>query len=278
MYDRVHPKEKVKFSASRENAVNDLLNQMSMPGSVPDAKTYSARLVTVPVKLAHAEELDAGELIGFSFSGEEYAESAAPEAWENLGARLGIVRSAMQRNEIADVAVLGAVSASVEIIDVYDGYAEPDESGRLVSCGYVTQFQILNPPEQLRAGERQVCMVFITSPVGEPEEYRGPFTAELTEEQTKVKISAGFLNRNGLVVQVPEKNIPWGTGYLCIHSEIRGSSWTAPEFRIVSAPSATYYPVAYLSETNGMKRIDQFHVPMAFIIVSKICPVAESQK
>lgn len=274
MYDRVHPKEKVKFSASRENAVNDLLNRMSVPGSIPDAKTYSSRLVTVPVKLAHADAIEAGELIGFTFSGEEYAESVAPDAWITSGARLGIVRSAMKRNEIADVAVLGAVSASVEIVDTSDGYAEPDESGRLVSCGYVTQFQILNPPEQLRAGERQNCIVFITSPVDEPEEYRGPFSAELTDDQTKVKISAGFLNRNGLVVQVPEKIIPWGAGYLCIHSEIRGSSWTVPEFRIVAGPSATDYPVACLSETDGVKRIDQFHVPMAFIIVSKICPVA----
>ena len=275
MYDRVYPNGEVKFSASRENAVNDLLNQMSATGGIPDRKTYSARQITVPVKLAHAETVDAGELVGFLYSGEDYAQSIAPESWDESGARLGIVRSAMKQDEIADVVALGTANANVTITDVSHGYAEPDEFGKLVSCRKITQFQILTAMENLRSGERQTCSVFIASPAG-PEEYRGPFKAALTENETKVEISAGFLNRNGLVVPVPRKIISWGTGYLCIHSEIRNGEWTAPEFKIVSVPSATCYPAAYLSESDGIKRIDQFHVPMAFIILSKPCPAAES--
>ena len=274
MFDRVHPNSEVKFSAKRENAVNDLLNRVESLSAIPDRTTCSARQITVPVKLNHADTVDVGELIGFLFSGETYAESIAPGQWDDTGARLGIVRSAIKKNEIADVAVLGAVPASVTIKDVLNIYAEPDQNGKLVSCGYMTQFQILTAQEKLEAGKRQTCMVFITSPVDEPEEYCGPFTAELNEDQTKIKISAGYLNRNGLVIAVPQAVIDWGTGYLCIHSEIKDGGWTVPEFKIVSAPSPTYYPVAFLSETNGVKRIDQFHVPMAFIIVSKPCPVA----
>jgi len=273
MFDHVNPNSEVVFSARRENAVTDLLNQIPSISANADAKTYSSRLITVPVRLDHADSVEAGELIGFMYFGDEFAQSIAPDSW-NTGARLGIVRSAMRKNEIADVAVLGAVPASVTIKDVLDGYAEPDQNGKLVSCGYVTQFQILTAQEKLEAGKQQTCMVFITSPVDEPEKYRGPFTAELNEDRTKIKISAGYLNRNGLVIAVPQADIEWGTGYLCIHSEIKDSDWTVPEFKIVSAPSQTYYPVAWLSETNGVKRIDQFHVPMAFIIVSKPCPVA----
>lgn len=275
MYDRVYPNGEVKFSASRENAVNDLLNQFNTPGGHPDPKTYSARQITVPVKLAHAETVDAGELIGFLYSGEDYAQSVAPGSWEESGARLGIVRSAMKKNEIADVAALGTANANVTITDVSHGYAEPDTDGKLVSCSEMTQFQILTAMENLRSGERQNCSVFVSSPV-EPEKYRGPFTATLTENETQIEISAGFLNRNGLVVPVPKRMIPWGSGYLCVHSEIQGANWTAPEFRIVPEPSATHYPVAYLSESGKAKYIDQFHVPMAFIILSKACPVAEA--
>ena len=273
MFDKVYPNSEVTFSARRENAVNDLLNQVQPVSALPDAKTYSSRLITVPVRLDHADSVAAGELIGFMYFGDEFAQSIAPDSW-NTGARLGIVRSAMRKNEIADVAVLGAVPASVTIKDVLDIYAEPDQNGKLVSCGYVTQFQILTAQNKLETGKRQTCMVFITSPVDEPEEYCGPFIAELNEDRTKIKISAGYLNRNGLVIAVPQAIIDWGTGYLCVHSEIKDGGWTVPEFKIVSAPSPTYYPVAWLSETNGVKRIGQFHVPMAFIIVSKPCPVA----
>ena len=275
MFDRISEGQDFVPSAKRENAVNDLLNQFNTPGGVPDRNTYSSRLVTVPVKLIHADQLNAGDLIGFLYSGEDYAESVPPSDWETTGARLGIVRSLLRKNEIADVAALGAVSASVTIADTGHGYAGPDGSGQLVSCEGSTQFQILTAADKLETG-RQQCMVFISSPGGHAEEYFGPFKVTLTEDGKRISVSPGFLNRNGQVVSVPEKTIDWKTGYLCVHSEIKGANWTAPEFRIVSAPSASDYPVACLSESGGAKHIDQYHVPMAFIILSKACPVAEA--
>ncbi len=277
MYDRITEGQDFIPSAKRENAVNDLLNQFTAPGGVPDRNTYSARLVTAPVKLVHADSVNTGELIGFLYTGEDYAESIAPADWKTTGARLGIVRGLLRKNEIADVAALGAVPASVMIISAGHGYAKPDQDGKLVSCSEVTQFQILTGAGNLRAGERQTCQVFIGTPPPEPEEYSGPFKVTLSDDGKKIDVAGGFLNRNGMLVKVPkQKKLDWKAGYLCVHSEIKGASWTGPEFRIVAEPSATHYPVAYLSGSDEAKYIEQYHVPMAIIILSKACPVAEA--
>jgi hypothetical protein len=110
--------------------------------------------------------------------------------------------------------------------------------------------------------------------------YSGPFSFSFNEKGELV-ISAGFLNRNGDVIEVTEQIITdLKNGYVCLesHLEDKGgkNEWSKPTIVFLEKPKATAYPlgVCKIDDKSGDIDIQGFRVPMAFILATRQCPLA----
>lgn len=96
------------------------------------------------------------------------------------------------------------------------------------------------------------------------------------DDAGRLKVSGGWLNRNGEMVRVDEqKGIDPKTGYLCICTKPDDKgAWSTPEFQ-VTAPAPEAYPVAEIKVENSSVSIVQYPVAVAMILLVKQCPIAE---
>ncbi|OQA74623.1 MAG: hypothetical protein BWY31_04751 [Lentisphaerae bacterium ADurb.Bin242] len=123
-------------------------------------------------------------------------------------------------------------------------------------------------------------VIFGADSGGKRYEYNGPFKVTVSEDWT-LAAAAGFLNRNGDFLTVPEnKAITAETGYLCVCSSIvdKTETWTKPTIKFAT-PGATAYPVAYIAcvkdETGKIKSVTVTQpLIVAQITQTKDCPVA----
>lgn len=116
-------------------------------------------------------------------------------------------------------------------------------------------------------------------PLAKEERYSGPFAFSFNEKGELV-ISAGFLNRNGDVIEIKEQIITeLKTGYICLDSHLinKGEGkkeWSEPAIVFLDKPLATAYPLGRRTEKDGIVRIECYEVPMAFILATRQCPLA----
>lgn len=110
--------------------------------------------------------------------------------------------------------------------------------------------------------------------------YSGPFAFSFNEKGELV-ISAGFLNRNGDVIEIKEQIITdLKNGYVCLesHLEDKGgkNEWSKPTIVFLAQPKATAYPlgVCKIDDKSGDIDVQGFRVPMAFILATRQCPLA----
>ena len=109
--------------------------------------------------------------------------------------------------------------------------------------------------------------------------YSGPFAFSFNEKGELV-IRAGFLNRNGDVIEIKEQIITeLKTGYICLDSHLINKSegkkeWSEPAIVFLDKPLATAYPLGRRTEKDGIVRIECYEVPMAFILATRQCPLA----
>jgi hypothetical protein len=131
-------------------------------------------------------------------------------------------------------------------------------------------------PVKTRPSRKQEIVSF---PNNQSAAYNGSFAVELTEEN-KLKVSSGYLNRNGEFLAIEEKDeITPASGMLCLYSTIKDKKWTEPEFKIME-PDADAYPVAEITVDEESKDISikQFPVTVATIIMAKPCPLINSNQ
>ena len=124
------------------------------------------------------------------------------------------------------------------------------------------------------------AVIFGADPGGKRYEYNGPFKVTVSEDLT-LSVAAGFLNRNGDFLTVPEiKSITAENGYLCVCSSIvdKTETWTKPTVKFAT-PAATAYPVAYVvCEKDNAGKTKSVTVTQPLIVAqitqTKDCPVA----
>lgn len=111
--------------------------------------------------------------------------------------------------------------------------------------------------------------------------YVAPATGlfEVAEDDGKLAVGPGFVNRNGLdFTQFPgAEGIAPKSGYMCICSEPADKlgNWTAVEAKILAEPNIFAFPVAKITVANSAIEIEQYPVTVAYILGAKRCPIAE---
>ena len=102
---------------------------------------------------------------------------------------------------------------------------------------------------------------------------------EVSENDGKLAVGPGFVNRNGLdFAQFPgAEGIAPKSGYMCICSEPADKlgNWTAVEAKILAEPNIFAFPVARITVAETGIEIEQYPVTVAFIVAGKRCPIAE---
>ena len=106
--------------------------------------------------------------------------------------------------------------------------------------------------------------------------YNGPFAFSI--EDRKLKVSAGFLNRNGKMMRVPEKTLLVSqSGYVCVTSrfDTESNTWKEPTIEMTD-PAADAYPIGYCSTNDHgfTLQYECYEVPVAIIVYTKECPLA----
>lgn len=101
--------------------------------------------------------------------------------------------------------------------------------------------------------------------------YDGPFALTYDTEAKKLKIKAGYLNRNGEWKSVAEKDIAASTGTVCVCTSLGGDGkWTEPEIK-VSTPGQYAFPIGSCKVEGESVTFCSFRVPVAIFLVSDIC-------
>ncbi len=109
--------------------------------------------------------------------------------------------------------------------------------------------------------------------------YNGPFAVTYDEVTKKLRVSSGWINRNGLeMILMEPQTIDPGKGYLCICSEPvdKRGNWSKPMAAVRNTPTQCAWPVAEIDKTDtGEWQIQQYYCTMALIFYSAKCPIAE---
>lgn len=101
--------------------------------------------------------------------------------------------------------------------------------------------------------------------------YDGPFALSYDAEAKKLKIKAGYLNRNGEWKDAAAKDIVPSTGIVCVCTTLGSDGkWTEPEIK-VSAPGQYAYPIGSCRVSGESVTICSFRVPVAVFLVSDVC-------
>lgn len=291
-FNQVKPNDPFTPSASKENAVANLLNAMPGTGAVRVAKSPTDFcLLTIvngtgdalrqgsPVELTGAFTALAAEskCDGYAF----LARTPSPAA-SGKSKVIGIAMQTLEKNAIGNAVFLGVCPARVIVNSKDDEYAALNGDGRLES-GAIGDVRLLWIPAELAVKDEDddeddgatVCIVRLG---GDAAHYQGSFA--VTQKDGLLNVSGGFLNRNGDFLTVAEtKEIEPASGYLCVCSTIEGEDdeepkWTEVEVKF-SSPAADAYPVAEIVQKNERLEIRQLPVSVAIIMLVKTCPLAE---
>ena len=101
--------------------------------------------------------------------------------------------------------------------------------------------------------------------------YDGPFALSYDTETKKVKVAAGYLNRNGEWKDVPAAEFSPATGTVCVCTTLDSEgSWSEPEVRIAT-PGPYAFPVGSCRASGESVTVCSFRVPVAVFTVADLC-------
>lgn len=112
--------------------------------------------------------------------------------------------------------------------------------------------------------------------------WNGPFALRYDAAAGEIAVSAGYLQRNGEFITVPETRLAPESGTICVSSRLEERQWTDPEI-VFSEPDALHYPIGKctLREYGSPPRVsvvlDSFHVTVAVILNTGACPLIQTR-
>lgn len=271
MWQKVFPGQPIIKSASRENAITDLLNGAALMNeqSIPEQTWYG-----VAMQCYVTAELAAFMPVEIQKETDDYcAASPSPKP----GSLWGLTTEEMPEDSIGLIILQGKTKANILLSDVEHRFAKLKE-GKLVSCEEQTSCRILSTAEE--TGD-QLCTVFLGEQQSTAPQIPTEFAVTLEEDNT-LSITGGYLNRNGTLLSIEgKKQITPQNGTLCLRSvmeeKTEGSQWTAPEF-VFCDVACNAWPVADVvvkENEDGTKKITvrQRITNVAIILQTKPCPL-----
>jgi hypothetical protein len=189
------------------------------------------------------------------------------EKYSDESKQFAILETTLDKDQIGNAIVAGP--ATIDITDTALDYVVPDVS----SPGLFKYSETGTARVLYSDSEKAIVLLGATS----GNTYNGPFKVELEEGGT-LKVSVGYLNRNGEFSTVGAKSkISPASGILCLYSTIKDGKWTEPEYKI-TAPAADAYPIAEIAvDDKDNVSIKQYHVSVAIILLAKVCPLTKKE-
>ena len=256
----VAPGEVFRPDAKLSNAVRRMVNARNRNSGIGQHPSLSFSIV---VWNASNAEIEAFSAINFpeeaSFSGE--AVPAVPFYDESIP--WGIALGTIPPGEIGNCAVSGPLAV------------ECSGSGKRAkpSAASPRIFALGADGARVLYAHGSRCVINLGENSGFS--WNGPFALRYDPETDTLRISDGYLRRNGDFIGVPEKEITPENGTLCVTSCLKDGEWTEPEI-VFAVPDASHYPIGKCTlKDDGAVVLDSFHVAVAVILDTGPCPLIQ---
>lgn len=240
------------------NNVRHLVNSMNGFQSV-GLLGANGGIVRIQVYNNSSAEIPAGTAVNFSESGSLCGDAVPCEKLKDTAKPWGVTVLKLAAKEMGDCVISGP--AQVTLSGSGD-YAQPSTSSPSTFTRGAT-----GAPVIFSGGGKGVILLGAIS----QDIYNGPFALSYDTESKKLKISAGYLNRNGEWLDVAAKELSPSTGTVCVCTTLGSNgSWTTPEIKI-STPGQYAYPIGSCKVSGESVTVCSFRVPVAIFMVSDLC-------
>ncbi|MBR2364290.1 MAG: hypothetical protein IKA79_03720 [Lentisphaeria bacterium] len=276
MYRKVTPGDPVTHSARRENAISDMLNAFQ---AITPKKGNIFPFSNVAITgISPEKEIPQYTAVRITDFLKDLVWKVSPDA--EMTDLWGITGNLMTKGTGETVVLRGITPAFVNVLDISHSFATLEE-GCLQSTEIPTICRLMVQPE--KTGEQ--CLIVFLDGGGIQHEIETAFKVSF-EEEGKLFVSGGQINRNGTIITAGTKGgIEPKAGTLCVQSKIESdpngrngeSRWTDPDY-IYTDPAPDSWPIADIEEVEdaeGKKSfvIHQRITNIAILLVSKQCPL-----
>ncbi len=247
-----------KPSALLSNNVRHMVNSLNGFQNGGHAAANSG-VVRIQVYNASSGEIPAGCAVNFKSDTALCGDAVPVEPLKDAAKPWGVVVLKLAANQMGDCVISGP--ATVSISGTGD-YASPSTS----SPSTFTRGASGSPVLFANGGRAVVNLGASTQDL-----YDGPFALSYDAESKKLKVAAGYLNRNGEWKDVPAAELSPSTGTVCVCTTLDSEgSWSEPEVKI-STPGQYAFPVGSCKTSGESVTFCSFRVPVAIFMVADLC-------
>lgn len=216
-------------------------------------------IVRIQVYNAGSSEIAAGTAVNFSESGSLCGDAVPCELLKDTAKPWGVTVLKLAAKEMGDCVLSGP--ANVALSGSGD-YAQPSTS----SPATFTRGATGAPVIFASGGKGVILLGAIAQDI-----YDGPFALSYDTESKMLKVSAGYVNRNGEWKNTTASEMSASTGTVCVCNTLNdGGSWTEPEIK-VATPGQYAYPIGSVKVSGESVTVCSFRVPVAVFIVADVC-------
>lgn len=287
MFPFVKKGDEFKPNVSLDNACRSFFNSFQS-SSTPGSKRMFISHTVLQCYNTTDETIPAGSSVCFDDTSAILNDLLPIKICDNVSQRWGVAEYGIDPGCVGDVIFSGV--AKIPFVG-YSKYVTPDLNG-----GYKDDPGGLG--EVIYKSSQGESFVFLKDEnTGYHSSYNGPFAFSIDSETKQLKISAGFLNRNGKFFTVSETTIdvlselsaspgPDDTEseetvfnkskYICVTSKFDTESNTFNDPKIeIADPSSDAYPIGSCTVLDKTRfSYECYQIPMAIIVYTKECPLA----
>ena len=244
-------------NALLSNNVRHIVNAMNGFSAKP--MLAAGGMIRIQVYNNTSSKIAAGTAVNFSENGTLCDEAVPAEPLQDASKSWGVVVNALKAKAMGSCILSGP--ANVTLSGTGD-YAEPSAA----SPATFTRGATGSPVIFASGGKGVILLGAISQDV-----YDGPFALSYDTESKKLKVAAGYLNRNGEWKEVAAAELISSTGTVCVCTALDSEgSWSEPEVKI-STPGQYAYPVGSVKVSGESVTVCSFRVPVAVFIVADLC-------
>ncbi len=245
-------------SALLSNNVRHIVNSLNGFQNGGHASANSG-IVRIQVYNAGSSEIAAGCAVNFKSDSALCGDVIPCEPLKDVAKPWGVVVLKLAAKELGDCIISGP--ATVNVSGTGD-YAQPSPSTPTTFTRGATGAPVL-----FSSGSKAVINLGAST----QDTYDGPFALSYDTESQKVKVTAGYLNRNGEWMSVSATEFSPSAGMVCVCTTLGSDgSWTTPEVKI-STPGQYAYPIGSVKVSGESVSVCSFRVPVAIFMVSDLC-------
>lgn len=244
-------------NALLSNNVRHIVNALNGFSAKP--LTASGGMIRIQVYNNSSGTLEAGTAVGFSENGSLCGDAVPAEPIQDASKPWGVLVNRLGEKAMGSCILSGPAQVS---LSGSGDYARPDVSSPATFTRGATGAPVIFASD----GKGVILLGAISQDI-----YDGPFALSYDTETEKIKVNAGYLNRNGEWKEVPEAAFSPSTGTVCVCTTLDSEgNWSEPEVRIADqGPYA--FPVGSCNVSGESVTVCSFRVPVAVFTVADLC-------